>query len=1332
MFFCLLLANVFWFAVTIEPVSASPGLTLKWTRNLGVDAATCVGPLAADLVGDDRLEIIVTGGSAVGGGDGTVTVLDGATGAVIWQVAPGGVGAKSPFDIADIDSDGNLEIIVSGAYPVVLNGDDGSIYWKNTAVSSYNLWSAVCDVDADGYSEIFVSSGLGPWQGYDYFTMLSYDGEILRQNPTSWHPCWGGMSIGDANFDGRFELYQGDRCYGYSTSTPYIYGEWGVRALDAHTLEPLWNDDDITCSSHCPMLADVDKDGILDVIAMHQSSSNGGIVVLNAADGSVVTTGGKYRKDKTLALACHSQPTICDIDGDGNLELITCRNSYPKIWDLYDWKLDGILPRVCGEPPKVGDVTGDGELDIIAVSGSSIYIYDKNYNQVDYVTGLSDPRAFTLVQDVDDDGLNELVVTSYAGRVYCYDTPAPAPTPRVRSELQFYSEYKQGAAEYVPPPGPLAPVISQPNPSDTATNIPVTLSQLSFNLFDYQHNLMDYTITTIPHIGSGSGTNVGNGRYSVATSNLEYGKTYTWQVDVTDGANWAHETFMFTTKDLQQWWDTQWQYRKPITIEPSQVSGDQTDFPILIDMTDSTLKDHAQLDGDDILFATLNNVKLSHEIEKYESSTGHLVAWVRIPFVSSTTFTTLYMYYGNPTAPNQEDPDAVWSTSYKLVLHLSENGDQCVDSSAYGHIGLLYGDVTQGVAGVIDGIYTFDGVNDYIQFAHSSELAGYTASFTASFWLKLDDFSTRQAILNKYDTAGNQRGWYIEFQTTSAYGKALSFFASQNGASYRQWFASFTPTADTWYYITVVWQPNIVPVFYVNGAQVATIGTDTIASIYNNAGAPLYIGRSYTTGRYLKGSLDEIRLSSPAKSASYILTSYNNQKNPSLFYHVGAEQSLPGTPIISDPNPANGAKNVPNSLSELSFNLADLENDPMDYTVITTPNIGSGSGVGVANGEYSVPISGLEVSTTYTWQVSVTDGVHATNRTFSFKTIAAEPWWNTDWQYRRTLAINPSEVSGDQTDFPVLIDLTDADLTLKAQTDGDDFVFTDADQTKLSHEIELYESSTGHLVAWIKIPLLSSTTDTLLYMYYGNPSSINQQDVAAVWDTTNKLVLHLNEETGIHHDSTVNGNNGTPYNGVIQGSSGKIDGADTFDGVNDYVQVPHSDTLSGYTQGFTVSFWVRLEDTAGRQMLLCKYNTVIGQRSWYVEYQNHVSYGRVLGFFASQDGTAYREWYAPFIPTIDTWYYVTIVWETNTVPKFYINGAQVTTIRTGTIASINNNVGVPLYIGRCTYATTRYLSGGLDEIRISNIVQSASWILTSYNSQSNPSTFYQIGTEEQQ
>ena len=93
-----------------------------------------------------------------------------------------------------------------------------------------------------------------------------------------------------------------DRSVGYSAGGDLYTGAgMGIKALDAATLKPLWNDPSILCSSQTPMLADVDKDGTLEVIVADQSNS--GIAVYNAADGSVSTTvtesGTIYRKGNT-------------------------------------------------------------------------------------------------------------------------------------------------------------------------------------------------------------------------------------------------------------------------------------------------------------------------------------------------------------------------------------------------------------------------------------------------------------------------------------------------------------------------------------------------------------------------------------------------------------------------------------------------------------------------------------------------------------------------------------------------------------------------------------------------------------------------------------------------------------------------------------------------------------------------------------------------------------------------------------------------------------------------------------------------------------------------
>ena len=598
-FFCLifvalLLTNVLWFAMTVQPVLASPGLTLKWAVNLGRRAWTHIGPLAADLVGDDKMEIVVTGGD--NNGTGAVTVLNGTDGTKLWQFNNTNIGTHSPFDIVDLNKDGIPEIVVSAWYPLVLHGNNGSLYWTNQACKAFQNYNAIFDIDGDGYPEVFVCSGSGPIAGHDYITRLSYNGSILDQ-AWSWHPCYGGLTIGDTNFDGRFELYQGDRSNSYSASgDPYKGGGLGVRALDAHTLTPLWNDPTILCSSQSPILADVNKDGILDVIVLMQT--NNGIAVLNSADGSVVTTGGKYRKGRIEIHSSHSPPGVYDIDGDGNLELIDCNDSPVKIYDLYDWKLDATLPIEGNEPPRVGDVTGDGKMDIIAVTSgynNDIYIYSYddftgNYIQVDHVGGLIEGNAYTLVQDVDGDGLNELIVTSMKGNVYCYDTPAPAPTPRVRSGLQFYSQYRCGAAEYVPPPTPSRPVLRDEQPRDSSLNQTLNPT-LSIRATDFQKDSMDITFRTNTS-GTwetiGQYTNVLNGVYNVTTTNMdEIGATYYWSVTATDSSSTTSANYSFTTYSTD-----------PIQGNPNLVSSDGTNGSKenLICYNQTT----ADIDGDEV------------------------------------------------------------------------------------------------------------------------------------------------------------------------------------------------------------------------------------------------------------------------------------------------------------------------------------------------------------------------------------------------------------------------------------------------------------------------------------------------------------------------------------------------------------------------------------------------------------------------------------------------------------------------------------------------------------------------------------------------------------
>lgn len=197
----------------------------------------------------------------------------------------------------------------------------------------------------------------------------------------------------------------------------------------------------------------------------------------------------------------------------------------------------------------------------------------------------------------------------------------------------------------------------------------------------------------------------------------------------------------------------------------------------------------------------------------------------------------------------------------------------------------------------------------------------------------------------------------------------------------------------------------------------------------------------------------------------------------------------------------------------------------------------------------------------------------------SFYSIGAEemspssPWFDANWQLRKEITINSSRVSSDLTEFPMLVSITDAELGASAQPNGDDILFTLSDGiTKLSHEIESWNDRPNKLEAWVKVPKLSSSSDTKIFMYYGNQEALNQEDVEKTWNINYKAVYHLNDN---FLDSTRN--NFDLTNTGSTNTKGIIGDGLNFDGVNDSLFV------SGFpfSSEFTISGWVNTRDISG-------------------------------------------------------------------------------------------------------------------------------------------------------
>ena len=97
-------------------------------------------------------------------------------------------------------------------------------------------------------------------------------------------------------------------------------------------------------------------------------------------------------------------------------------------------------------------------------------------------------------------------------------------------------------------------------------------------------------------------------------------------------------------------------------------------------------------------------------------------------------------------------------------------------------------------------------------------------------------------------------------------------------------------------------------------------------------------------------------------------------------------------------------------------------------------------------------------------------------------------------------------------------------------------------------------------------------------MYYNNSVCSNQEDPVGVWDSNFIGVWHLNETDdavgATRWDSTGNDNDGLTagYDGD-ESIDGLIDGADDFDGADDYINVSHDDSMNT-TGSITIEGWV--------------------------------------------------------------------------------------------------------------------------------------------------------------
>ncbi len=341
-------------------------------------------------------------------------------------------------------------------------------------------------------------------------------------------------------------------------------------------------------------------------------------------------------------------------------------------------------------------------------------------------------------------------------------------------------------------------------------------------------------------------------------------------------------------------------------------------------------------------------------------------------------------------------------------------------------------------------------------------------------------------------------------------------------------------------------------------------------------------------------------------------------------------------------------------------------------------------------------------------------------------------WFDETWKYREKITIDHTKVSGSAnlTNYPMLLSITDTNLSAKALSTGNDILFTDINGKKLDHEIELYTSGTGVLIAWIRIPTLSYQNDTVLYMYYGNPSASSQENKQGVWAANFQGVWHMSEASGSRIDSSPNANNLTDVNTVTSAST-KIGTEAVFTKANSE-QLTRTDATQknlGLAGSFTMSFWAKVANVGLENGILSKVNST-GYPRIEMKYGWDAVNSRASWLTKWKDASANTttDSYSGTGQTNGTWYMVSIIYDQA--------NNQITYCQNGTCDSpVSHTITLTQNDGtfRIGYAENDldYYGGSLDEFWVQDNVQTTDWIKTRYNNQNSPSTFAAVGTQEQ-
>lgn len=165
------------------------------------------------------------------------------------------------------------------------------------------------------------------------------------------------------------------------------------------------------------------------------------------------------------------------------------------------------------------------------------------------------------------------------------------------------------------------------------------------------------------------------------------------------------------------------------------------------------------------------------------------------------------------------------------------------------------------------GYFTFDGVNDFIDFGINTAIRPLTAR-TTSMWVYVDSSSSVGWFFS--DTDNNQSKGSDIFYDNGGYRSTIS-----SNSTYQLFNNNTTSNKGVWYYITTSWNGSTVKGYY-NGILFQST-TQTTTPTANTTHSSV-IGKGNYPGLFLNGKIAQCKIYDVQRTDAEVLTDFNEFK----------------------------------------------------------------------------------------------------------------------------------------------------------------------------------------------------------------------------------------------------------------------------------------------------------------------------------------------------------------------------------------------------------------------------------------------------------------------